>query len=252
MHKLPTHLRAEITNTPPQTDYVPSMFGFNDLNGTGKGVKICVVDSGIPGHKHVKNVQHSANFTTDKEIKDFQGKSTAVCGLLTGKSSNFSGICKNASLYVAKSTENTGLMRFDAAIAAVLWGIIHQVDIIAIPTELEESCDILANAISKAIDNNITVVMAGSELYPSISVKNVSNAENKSSYFESSKTICVNGNNLHSTFLNDEYACCHGVSCSVAITVGVIAQLIEKNKTQGSRYNPKLLLNQLMQSIIET
>ena len=93
--------------------------------------------------------------------------------------------------------------------------------------------------------------MAGSESYPALSVRNEKEGSTDKAYFPSTNTICVNGNNLVSTFLIDEFAKCSGVSCSVGIVTGILARLIERNKSQKTKYNPKLLINQIMQSIIE-
>jgi minor extracellular protease Epr len=222
------------------------MFGFHGLSGTGKGTKICIMDGGVPVNKHVRNVNTIANFTSDKEARDYQGKSTAVSGILTGDGF---GLCQDANLYIAKSINNKGIAQFDAAIAAVLWATIHDIDVLVVPTELEDSCNVLANAFSKAVDNNMVIVMAGSEGYPVLSVKKVSD---KISYFAGKNVICVNGENICSTFLNDKFALYEGVSCSVAIVAGTIARLIEKNRAQSIQYNSKLLLSQMMECLIKT
>ena len=251
MHKQ-THLKTKITAEQPFIKYTPEMFGFHNLSGTGLGTTICVVTDGKPDNKYVNNVKSIVNFTTNKELADSHGEGTVVSGILTGKNQHFEGMCPDASLFIAKAIDG-GILKFDAAIAAVLWGIINHVDIIAIPTPLEDSCDVLMNTLDKAIDNNILVVMADSGSYPALSVRDFEDKDlGKMSCFVTNNTICINGKNVYSTFLNDGFAYCQGVSCSVALIAGVASILIEKNKTQGTKYNPKLLLNQLMQSVIES
>ena len=201
---------------------------------TGLNIKICIIDSGEPQHKDIKvrsNMKaegENVSFCDENScIYDKYGHSTMVSGIIKGKNKNsVIGVAPNSKLLYAKVVNDKGQCSFNSVVAAVLWAIVKNVDIITIALGTEYDYSVLHDTIRKARKNNICIIVSSgrknSVQYPSeydevFSVSSFKNKNNK-----------VGG--FYTTYLNNKYIKITGNSMLTAYYSGIAALLIEKYK----------------------
>ena len=231
-----------------QIIYQPSMFGYKNLDHlTGKGIKICLIDSGKPENKNIKNIKEFANMTEDSS-EDFLGHATAVSGLLTNNDSHLIGMCPNAELYLVKAIKDNGYSKINSIIAGILWGIIKKVDIIFFSLSTDQNDIVLENSIKKAYENNISIITSTPSdkelIYPS-KYKNVItvgslNHKNRKSNFSTKGKLNIIGENVLTSFKNNTYNYISGSSISAAIATGIMCRIIENKKDFKQNYKDLL------------
>jgi len=210
--------------------------------GTGKDVKICIVDSGIPLHKDIDIVgDEGMSFCGENTCsRDDFGHSTMVSGIIKAKNKNaITGMAVNSKLFYAKVVNNEGKCSFNSIVAAVLWAIVKKVDIITIALGTKYNYTILHDAIKKAQKNNICIIAAsGNKLrgldYPAKYDEVFEVRNNKKN------------NKLYTTYLNDKYIRASGSSIVSAYYTGLSVLLVEEyKKTIPEHEIPALVYSKL-------
>ena len=143
----------------------------NKVDATGKGVKVCIVDSGIYlEHEDLNGYTLSGwkDFVKGKTTPyDDQGHGTSMAGILIS-SGWFAGVAPDVELYVAKALNAEGVGEGDIVVNAIDWCVSQEVHIIslslggapgALPTAITGNRD-TTDAARDAINQGIFVVAA--------------------------------------------------------------------------------------------
>ena len=91
---------------------------------TGKGIKICICDTGRPTHKDLINsIVASKSFSFDKDSIDGNGHGTHVAGIINE-------IAPNAEIYTAKVLSQDGIGTIHQTAEGINWCISKSVDVV--------------------------------------------------------------------------------------------------------------------------
>lgn len=231
---------------PEPSIYSAERFG-SDLFGTGEGVKICVVDSGVPDHTSVVNIVDHINFTESDDERDVIGHSTLISGFISSESKDqVIGIAPKSHMYYAKMVDDLGKVRFDSFVAAVLWGIIKECDIILILMTTDINHPSLHDAIKKAAENGICVIATKN------SEKDFPGAYKEVFSVGKAGEIDFPSGPFYSTYIEQQYAKATGEGVGTAIAGGLASLSIEKLKKAGEKWKPKDVYETLKKSIRQT
>jgi hypothetical protein len=231
-----------LPSLPSPVEYTTQMLGCKPLKGTGRGVVISLIDSGVPDHEALLTLGGDVNFTKSPDSRDMTGHATSLAGIMVAnKPDQIIGIAPDAVLLCAKAVDDNCMVRFDALIASVLWSIVRDVDIIVIPVVTEINSPPFEAAIQKAISHGIYVVAATGNNnkveYPAsyegvISVGARAASGQIASYSGIGK-INLLGENLETTYIDHSYCVVCGTSVATAVVGGLLARAIETDKKNG-------------------
>lgn len=237
-------LEQQIPYLPAPVVYTPLQFG-SSATGTGKGVRICCIDSGQPDHKSLLHcIIDQINFSTSDDEKDTIGHSTFVSGIIAADDkNNIIGLAPAVSMYYAKMINDAGEIKFDAFVAGILWGIIKEVDIILILMSSELNHSFLQDAIEKAVQSNICVIAVKNKEkeYPA-------DYKDVMSIGKLGTINTVSSSPLYSTYNEQQYISGSGSSLSCSIVCGIMALVIEKLKSDGKKYTVQDVYSAVVES----
>ena len=207
---------------------------------SGKGVKVCICDTGEPEHNTLKgSIKESINFSTDSNAKDQNGHSTHVAGIVNE-------IAPDAELYFAKVLNKNGSGSNTRVKNGIDWCVYKKADIINLSLGSPSPSPVIKEAIDAAIKNKILIVAAvGNDGtrndqtdiigYPAKYEETLAtgsiNRQLKVSEFSSqgkSGDIVAPGESILSTWLNNQYIVLSGTSMATPYTSGVAALYLEK------------------------
>lgn len=218
----------------------------------GKGVKVCITDTGKPNHNLIK-VAGSANFTNDPTDEDFNGHSTHCGGIIAE-------IAPESQLYFAKVLNNAGGGSMAGVAAGVDWCVdVVGADYISMSLGSYGRSSILKSAITRAEIAGVTVVAAagndgfveGQERvnYPAseesvISVGSI-NMNVEVSDFSSGGSfpngdVVAPGEAILSAWPNNQYRVLSGTSMATPFVVGMLAV----KQSQTDSFDSKKTLNE--------
>lgn len=226
-----------ITSLKEPVSYSGGQYGFDNLYG--KGIKICIIDTGLPTHKDIPHISDAVNFVeSSKDNKDKDGHSTMVSGIIgSNNRSGVVGVAPASEILYAKVINQTGSCEYNALLAAVLWAIVKKVDIILISLGSSSDYPILKDAIQKAHENGICVfAAAGNQVdqidYPAQYPEVISVSSSKLDlkvYKHLFVDKLLSEESYITTYLNNKYISVTGSSLSAALVAGVAALILESN-----------------------
>ena len=154
-----------ITNPIIPCYYKASDYGLS-TKYSGKNVKIAIIDSGCPSHKDIMDPEGFISFINKhQDIKDIHGHSTMISGILTAQNKNcVNGLATGSLYYHAKVIDDQGHCDFAPLVAAILWSIIKEVDIILLAMGTKTDYSVLHDAIKKAYESNICIIAASGNI----------------------------------------------------------------------------------------
>jgi hypothetical protein len=127
---------------------------------TGKGVRICIIGTGIVEHNAAKIESSLANLGRSKHSRDENGHSFAVAGLIAASDPHkLMGIAPLATIECAKATDNHAIATTDSITASILWGAATAADIIVISHSIDFEDEPIAMALEKASECHAIVVV---------------------------------------------------------------------------------------------
>lgn len=230
-----------LQDLPAVVEHTPSAYGFN-ISGSGKGVKVAIIDTGYAEHDAIKNASEHVNFADSHTALDTVGQSTIVAGIIAAnKSDKMMGMAPDVELYYAKINGDDGKVSIDAFISAFLWSIIKGVDVIVMPMTTDSTNDIFRDAVAKAVQSNICVInsagMHGYTQYPAsydgvLSVGALKQSGERAGFSGEGKVNVV-GTSICSTYVNQNYCVASGSACATAIVGGLAALVVEGMKANG-------------------
>lgn len=234
---------------------------------TGKGVKIAIIDSGCPKHNDIPVEGEKISFCDDNlSVWDKCGHSTMVSGIIVSNNKNsIMGIAPDANLMYGKVINDTGQCSYNSMVAAVLWAVVKQVDIIVMALGSQYDYSVLHDAIIKAKKADICIFAAAGEdikneygevyfpaRYPEVfstgfltrgKIKNIAIKERVDFYAPNKGLI--------TTYLDNQYVKAYGSSVATAYFAGLSAVLIEKYRKTIPKYEiPSLIYSKLIKSLL--
>ena len=216
---------------------------------SGRDVRICLLDSGVPDHKAIVNVAGDINFTGSADNKDHVGHSTLISGLICGNlQGQIRGVAPDAMLYYAKMIDDQCQSRADSLVAGILWGIIKEVNIIAIPLCTDIDSPAVHDAIKKAYYENICVVASAggdNQFYPAKYEEVLSvgalDQDGKIASFSAKGAFNILGRMVATTYIDQSFAIATGTSIATAFAVGIAAKAIEQLRHENIEPTPAIV-----------
>ena len=224
--------------------YLPADFGLNH-SLTGKGVKIGMIDSGLPDHPDIKNISDSVDVSeTSRDKTDHHGHATMVSGIIGANNpKSITGIAPNAELLFAKVINQNGDGSFNSLIAGILWCVVKQVDIILLSLGSSTDYPVLHDAIKKAYDQNICIIAAAGNgeqsdypaKYPEVlSVskrRNIPKNGKFSTFGTTSLEMVLPDKEMYTTYLHGRYTKASGTSLIAAMAAGLASLILERDSS---------------------
>lgn len=250
--------QARVTILSEVSDYnhelmnIPSMW----RETRGKGVKIAILDTGLPEHNDITPAG-SKSFITGY-LKDLNGHATFTGGILCAVADNgmgVRGIAPDAEDYYAAVLDRNGSGSVNAINSAIHWAVDEiGADIInmslgiarsafANPSGLEYACNY-------AYDHGVTLFAAagnggGQVDFPAcydsvISVGAINDTMCKANFsaFGPEVDFVAGGVDVYSTWKRNGYASLSGTSFSCPAVAGVGALIIAKARAKGEKLTP--------------
>jgi subtilisin family serine protease len=214
----------------------------------GDGVRIVVVDSGLPNHPDIQNIGDSADMSElSRDKTDWQGHATMVGGILGGSNpKGVVGVCPRSVLLFAKVVNANNECCYNSVVAAVLWSIVKKANIILLSLGSETDHPVLRDAIQKASDNGICIIAAanGKKEYPA-SYPGVLSVD-MSTQSSSQSKINVSNREFTTTYLKQKYIQATGSSLAAALVAGLASLTVEEARKKGEAFPvPKFIYSQL-------
>lgn len=230
-----------------------------DLNFTGKGIKIAILDTGInAGHEMLLGkIIASASFVNDENSSDFHGHGTHVAGIAAGTDiygAGYRGIAPNALLLNAKVLNKYGSGTTTGVIAGINWAVENGAKIInlSLGANYSKLDDPINLAIKGAVEKGVVVVAASGNCGPcgncgsfkgvpvpgdsayAITVGAADKSNNYACFSSGNEILGIGikpdvsapGVNINSAF-NDSYSSQSGTSMAAPHVSGAIALLLE-------------------------
>lgn len=224
------------------------------LSGTGRGIKILVIDSGIPDHLAINGADTapSVNFTNTSSDRDLIGHSTIISGIIAANDKSLFGVAPDSQLYFAKAVDDHANAKYDAVIASILWGVIKCVDIIILPMSSDIDSTVLHETIKKAYDAGICIICptgdAAKTSFPAVydevfSVGGLTKGVERISVEGQANVPCED---VSSCYLEQTYVSASGSACGAAIVAGLCAVYLESMRAQKRKESPSEIYDALM------
>lgn len=213
-----------------------------DMNFTGKGIKIAVIDSGISTHSDlvISGGVSFLDYTTS--YQDDEGHGTHVAGIIGAKNNTFGtvGIAPDSLIYAVKSLDNEGSGYMSDIVAGIDWSIANDMDIINMSLGTQEDSPALRDAVTRATNSGIIVVAAAGNdgdlsagdsvdypgKYENVITVGATDSNNNIAYFSSkgpSVDVSAPGYNIYSTLNNGSYGYMSGTSMASPYVAGMVA-----------------------------
>ena len=189
----------------------------SDLELTGKGVRICILDSGLASHSSLKPSLQIANFSSSKHSRDIEGHSHAVAGIIAANN-GIIGLAPDSSLIYGKITDDKGIATADSVSAGLLWAAITGCHIAVISHFIDFSNYSIQIALDKAYSNGVIVCIDDVKL-GTIVPSNIFSAG----------MFGFDDSFLATTYLEDKYLKIKKEDARSAILSGIIAIFMEKH-----------------------
>lgn len=217
----------------------------------GQGIKIGVLDTGLPNHQDViANVRNAKNFTNSSTMEDKDGHSTFVCGLLAAnskdKENGLIGICPESDIYIAKVLNDKGIGNDLWLANGIYWCIKQGCHILNMslgaPSKLEEKFLKSKEAVKYAYSKNVYMFAAsGNEGVGSVNVpakwnevfciSAIDEKNNRASFsnYGQEMDFANIGVNILSSYINNGYASISGTSAAVPGVVGLSSLILSEH-----------------------
>ena len=240
-----------------------------EVNYTGKGVKIAVLDTGIDeSHEFLQNtIVDSVSFIKGEDTTDYSGHGTHVAGIISGNNKYMSGVAPDSEIVNIKVLNMRGSGSTYTIVQGINYAIESKVDIISISIGAPYSTPdrLIDEVIGKAINAGIVVVVASGNcgsgycsnffgvMVPGSSrdVITVGAVTNKMEHISFSAgqnfegylkpDVVAPGKDILSSIPNNKYLGKSGTSMATPHITGIIALLLEKSP-ELSHFEVKELL----------
>lgn len=256
--------RHAIDSLKKPTDYSLNKFGFKNIAGDGLGVKICIIDTGLPKSKYLQTTGRNAIDFTDSTVYDQHGHATGVAGMLIARApGNMLGLAPQLNTFYAKAIKNDGRGEHGAVQASILYSIVQGVDIILMSFGCESAHPVLKDAIKKAHNNGICIIAAaGNDRsqtkdadFParlpevlSVGLK-TTKGQDVQTITTDLPAIDLSIDSLYTTYLNDKFIKMGGSSIAAPIAAAAAACIIQREKSKNIAIQPLDVYKEVIHSL---
>lgn len=206
----------------------------------GAGVKIAILDTGLPSHPDLKiNTKLTRNFVDYEDEFDHSGHSTSVFGIINSQNNHFGtlGIAPDAEIFSVKILDQNGSGNLESLKKALEYCLDVEPNIINISSGTEHFLgDDINRLLYRLQQKKIYIVCgAGNEpdkrmLYPAKSLHTISIGSieqhlvlsNFSSYGDNIDFV-MPGEDIYTTILNNEFGIVSGTSFATPFFSGILA-----------------------------
>ena len=231
--------------------YSPALFGFKNVQGDGKYVRVAILDSGLPVHKNILTDEFkSKNFTQSKSVLDSLGHSTAIAGIIAANGENgIQGFAPKTDLFFGKVLlDSNGYGNHESVIESILWSITREVDIIVMSFGSSEDHPGLRDCIRKAHKLGISMFAACGNCtvrtkdasFParydevfSVGYSNTISTNEVIKHSGKTKGIITPSCDFETTFLDSKFVTMSGSSLCNAVVAGVSVLVYQNMRHKG-------------------
>jgi len=222
----------------------------------GAGVKVAVLDTGMPRHRDLSVV--GAQSFISGYLEDCQGHATAVGSIISGlgcASTGVAGVAPDADMYYGVVLNSSGAGSMTSVAQGINWAVdeIHA-DVInlSLGTPHAYGCDPKVQAACRhAYENGVVVVgAAGNDArdvnWPAaldtvIAVAAVDRNLKAASFSARGPEVefAAGGVSVMTAYLDNGYATLSGTSFSAPVVTGIIALIISEHRSRGIKMSPE-------------
>lgn len=260
--------KSIITKIDSPISYFPSSFGIKGLSGTGKGIKVCFIDSGFPNHNDViVDKDKTIDFTnSSNKTKDVFGHGTAVSGILCSNSkNNITGIATEIVPYYAKALNDEGIGDFGSVIGSILWSVVQRVDLIVMSFGSDIVHPTFHDAIKKAYNSGIAMIASAGNFsvhthdasfparFPEVFAVGYSQEKTDMKFekMKDSMGLIFSNKSITTTWAGNKFINFNGSSTGSAIIGGIGAIILEKMSSNQMRDRTPLSFYQNIMNLFE-
>ena len=223
----------------------------------GAGITVAILDTGAPNHNDVNpNLLKAIDCSGDGDANDLQGHGTHVAGIVAACDNDFGilGVAPEAKLVAIKVLDNGGHGGYSNIEQGIRAAMAEGVDIINMslgsPIEPPQS---FHQAIIDAANQGIFIVAAAGNdsgavnwpaRYPEVIAVGAIDQNGNLTNFSSlgpQISVIAPGDNIYSTYLNNQYAILRGTSQASPFVAGLCALILAKHRSDSSLAEVKSL-----------
>ena len=233
-----TFVKASHSDVPAFTKLIAQDFCHKELPelGTGKGIKVVLVDAGVADHPYLKTVISAANVGPSESTLDYTGHAHVSAGIIAANDEgSLVGLAPEAFICFAKATTDKGVMDSTSLAASLLWAIAVGAHVVVVGAVVTEVSPVLESAIEKAVASNVLIVMDGTVGATSFPAGVISTAG-----------IKLPEKGIISTFQEDAFAEVEAGDFTPAIVGGIAALLVERAKSADKKSKASTMAKQIM------
>lgn len=216
----------------------------------GAGITVAILDTGAPNHNDVNpNLIKAIDCSGDGDANDLQGHGTHVAGIVAACDNDFGilGVAPEAKLVAIKVLDNGGHGGYSNIEQGIRAAMAEGVDIINMslgsPIEPPQS---FHQAIIDASNQGIFIIAAAGNdsgavnwpaRYPEVIAVGAIDQNGNLTNFSSlgpQISVIAPGDNIYSTYLNNQYAILRGTSQASPFVAGLCALMLAKHRGDSS------------------
>lgn len=223
----------------------------------GAGIKIAVLDTGGTEHSDlISNIAMNIDCTGNGNPADRQGHGTHVAGIIAASDNEFGilGVAPEAKVYCMKVLDDSGHGGYNTIEAGIREAINNQVDIINMSLgSARQPPDSLHSIIKEASERGIFIIAAAGNdggsvnwpaKYPEVIAVGAIGENKKLTNFSSRGdeiSVIAPGDNIYSTWLDNQYAVLRGTSQASPFVAGLCALILAKHRADSTLKEIKTL-----------
>ncbi|RCW41581.1 S8 family peptidase [Paenibacillus prosopidis] len=252
--KVEPNLKADTAESSPTISKQEVPWGISKINAievhkkgfTGKGIRIGIIDSGVDYTHDDLNVVGGVSFVDGaSDYFDNYGHGTAVAGIIGAKDNLIGvvGVAPESKLYAIKVLDSMGEGYISDIVSGIEWAVENNLNIVNLSLEVSMDNKVLNKSVKEAYKRGVLLISAagnmgsmGTLAYPSaykevIAVGAINSSNERTVFSGTGKDLelMAPGENVYSTYLNDQYTMNVGTSMASAHVAGVAALIWEAN-----------------------
>jgi len=228
------------------------------LESQGQGIKVAVVDTGLPVHRDLQNnIIASANFTSSPIEDLVVGHASHVSGIIAAEENGEGvvGIAPKASILIAKALDDNGGGNDESIARGIRWSIKQGADVISMslgaPAYTAPMFTKTKIAIEDAYAAGIVIVCASGNENASkvgvparfkecIAVGAVNSKKQRANFSNKGEELdfAAPGVDVVSTYINQSYCSMSGTSMSCPMIAGIVALILSAHKLNPDSVTP--------------